>query len=442
MTHLSTSRPLSLAANLATFRPAFQQQAAFYSDTSRFSVANAAIRTGKTYSAMRKFFWRVLRDASQRPREGKLYWLIAPTYEEGIAQKIELAQIVPSYGVDRLRQGTDERWLNVKQGGGKVCLKGNVLIEFKSAERPESLVARRVDGVGWTEIARSKYAAWPNVRGRLANTMGWMVCDTSPFGHSWFYNEILKPSYDGLLPDTRVHRWTAVDSPFIPRDEIESARASLPKAFFERDYMASDEVFMGQIYDIDTSIHIVEKCPFQPQFAVLAADVNTTSTHPAEFVWALGTRHGVTRLWVEGCYRKVIGLDYSLYARDILDHVVALRKRFADARLVIDPSFHTELKSKLRDSGLTPWNAVNDILPGVRTLGSALMPLPGIGPRITFAPACAPVVDQLRSQRWVSSADGVVKPQPDKTFDDGWADAMRYMAMDVMRDPGTVTQLR
>lgn len=439
----STSNRRKAWGRLSAFKAGFPQQHGFMIDRSRFVAANAAIRTGKTYAAMRKFLGRVAADINSRPNELKLYWLIAPTYEEGIAQKIELAALVPDFLVDQHRQGNDRRWQNIKQGGGKVWLRGNVLIEFKSAANPETLVARKVDGVGWTEIARSKYSAWPNVRGRLSNTMGWMIADTSPFGHSWFYNDILKPTYDGANTGWTVHRWTAIDSPYIPREEIEQARASLPKAFFERDYMASDDVFMGQIYDIDPSIHIVPECPFIPEFAVLSADVNTTSAHPAEFVWALGAGAGATaRLWVEGCYRKVIGLDYDLYASDILASVAGLKQRFARTRLVIDPSFHTELKTKLRTSGETLWNAINDILPGVRTLGSALMPIPGGHPRITFSRAALPALEQLRAQRWVVAGDGVVKPAPDKSFDDGFADACRYLAMDVFREPSRITQMR
>lgn len=417
---------------LTSFSPAFDQQRAFCGDTKRIVVANAAIRTGKTYSAARKFLRRVLQDRVTRGSGLKTYWVIAPTFEEGIAQKIELSALIPDRQVDWRRQQKDQHFRNLKRGGGKVWLHGDTLIEFKSADRPEGLVARKVDGVWWTEIARSKYAAWPNVRGRLSNTMGWLIADTSPFGHSWFYNDILRPAYDGKLPDVSIHKWTAVDSPFIPTQEVEAAKASLPKAFFERDYMASDDVFMGQILDLDDALHIRDACPFHPDFAILSADVNTTSTHPAEFVWALANREN---LWVEGAYKKVIGLDYKVYANDLASHVRQLRQRYPRTMFVVDPSMHTELKLMLQTMGVHPTNANNDVLAGIRTLGSALMPGVTGRPKLTFSPNVKWVVDQLRAQRWVVDGDGIVKARPDKTLDDGAFDAVRYMCMAVMYAP-------
>lgn len=414
---------------LLAFRPTFDKQAAFCADPARIAITDAAVRTGKTYSAARKAMARIRKAIRADPRTLKTFWFIAPTHDEGVAQKIELLALLGPHMIDRAKQRKDNRWRDIKHGRGKVWLKGNALIEFKSADRPEGLVARKVHGVWWTEIARSKYAAWPNVRSRLANTRGWLIADTSPLGHNWAYVELIKPGLEGKLPDVSVHKWTAVDSPHIPREEIESARLSLPKAFFERDFMASDDVFAGQIYDLDETIHIKSACPFVPERAFVVADVNTTSTHPAEFIWGVMRGSGPdARAHIEGCYQRVIGLDYGVYAADL-----AARVRSQGARLVtefvIDPSFHTEFKQTLRDLDLEPINADNDVLKGVRTLGSMLMPLPNIGPRLTFAPHAKAAFDQLRSMKWTVSPDGVVKPMPDKSVDDGWADCCRYLAM-------------
>lgn len=412
---------------LHDFKPSFDKQSAFCLDVARFVVADAAVRTGKTYSAARKVMARIRNDTIKHPNRLKTYWFIAPTHDEGIAQKIELVALVGDR-VDLRKQRSDNRWKDLKHGRGKVWLKGNVLIEFKSADRPEGLVARKVDGVWWTEIARSKYAAWPNVRSRLANTMGWLIADTSPLGHNWAYIELIKPAMEGKTPGVSVHKWTAIDSPHIPREEIESARLSLPKAFFERDFMASDDVFAGQIYDLDESVHLRDSCPFQPDRAFVVADVNTTSTHPAEAIVALAHGNGHSgRVHITVGYQRVIGLNYDVYAADLasLVNTQTLPKKF-----IIDPSFHNEFKSKLRAAGLAPMNADNDILKGVRTLGSLLMPLPGIGPRLTFARSCKPVFEQLRSMKWTVSSEGIVKPMPDKSADDGWSDCCRYLAMD------------
>lgn len=424
--------------NLLAFRASFEKQAAFCLDPSRVVIADAAVRTGKTFGAARKVMARIRKAINADKSTLKTFWFIAPTHDEGIAQKIELLALLGPHMVDKAKQRKDNRWRDIKHGRGKVWIRGNALIEFKSADRPEGLVARKVDGVWWTEIARSKYAAWPNVRSRLANTMGWLIADTSPLGHNWAYNELIKPGMEGKLPDVSVHKWTALDSPHIPREEIEAARLSLPKAFFERDFMASDDVFAGQIYDLDEALHFKSACPFVPDSAFVVADVNTTSTHPAEFIWGVSRGYGSSSLaYIEGCYQKVIGLDYDVYARDLAAVVHGLERRMT-TRFTIDPSFHTEFKQKLRAENLSPVNADNDVLKGVRSLGSMLMAGVSGASRLTFAPAAKPVFDQLKSMKWTVSSDGVVKPMPDKSIDDGWADCCRYLAMSLQWHSGVV----
>ena len=77
----------------------FPEQEAFARDPARLVAAFAAVRSGKTYGAARKFVMRVLRDVAAdvqadggvrwRPRRAnpmesdqprRLYWVIAPTY--------------------------------------------------------------------------------------------------------------------------------------------------------------------------------------------------------------------------------------------------------------------------------------------------------------------------------------------------------------------------
>ncbi len=432
---------------LATInRDIFPQQADAVNSPAKWVLIGAASRTGKTFAGARIFVQKLMHDYVAMPwGEDREYWCVAPTFDDCRAQKLELLQLIPEWLIDWDKQGDKKEFFDESHGRGFLFLLGGARIMFKSAERPERLVAFKLRGIWWTEIARSKIAAWPNVYSRLSNYRdSWFIADTSPLGRCWFYKDVWEPAAQGRFRNASVHTWKAVDSPFVPREVIEEARANLPPEWFAREFEASWDAFQGQIYTVDERVHVTRECPFTPQWATLAADLNTTSTHPAEFVWAYGTGKGHhARIWIAGAYKKVIGLDYDQYASDIWERMQALAQVFgARVKLVVDPSMHSEFKSKLIARHLTPWPAQNDVLPGIRTLGTALTPIPGMGPRMTFSEPGRPALEQLRGMKWVVSSDGVVRPTPDKTFDDGWADSLRYLAMDAMRMAGSATQLR
>lgn len=387
--------------------------------------------------------------------EEREYWCVAPTYDDCRAQKLELLKIIPRDLVDWSKQGGKGEWFDESHGRGVLFLIGGVTIMLKSAERPERLVAFKLRGIWWTEIARSKIAAWPNVYSRLSNYAdSWFVADTSPLGHCWFYEEVWKPAKSGKFKGASIHEWKAVDSPYVPPEVIAEARQNLMPAFFKREFEASWDAFQGQIYDI-TDQHEKKACPFRADFAVIAADINTTSTHPAEFLWAYGQGEGKKRRgWIAGCYQKVIGLDYDMYANDIAAKYAELRRTFADVRVRIDPSFHNAFKAKLRQMNVPIQNAYNEVLPTVRMLGSALIARPlddvdRIGrpiwanyPALTFSGAASPVREQISGMKWTTSSDGVVRDVVDKSADDGWHDCGRYLAAELFPAFGPARQLQ
>lgn len=425
-----------------------QQRDGVYS-RAKFTLYGAASRTGKTHGAGEHFVDRLFEDyflIGAGPQVGEvIYWAVGGvSFEDCKAQKTEILRLVPDSMIDYARQGDKRQFFDTTSGEGTLCLKGNRTIVLKSGGKPESLVAFRVRGIWVTEIARSKQAIWPNIYSRLSNYAdSWFIADTSPLGHCWFYEQVWKPAKEGKFIGAKTFEWRAVDSPYVPKQVIEDARQNLMPAFFKREFEASWDSFLGQVYDIDDSKHLRKECPFVPEWALVAADLNTTSTHPAEFVTFLCDSKGKKpRAWVSQAYKKVIGLDYDLYASDISDAVKALQKKFQRVRLVIDPSMHNAFKEKLRGTGVTPWNAVNDILPGVRTLGSALMPDATGVPNLSFNPDALWVVDQLRALQWNVNPSGVILDTVSKALDDGGADAVRYGAMEIFRERSAATQVR
>ncbi len=429
----------------------FPQQERFVYSNSRFAFAGAGVRTGKTHAGARAFWRRVLIDYEGAPNADYEYWCIAPTFELTIVMKAMLfgdgvnPPVIPPEMVDTKRQGGDKQWLDLKRGGGTLCLHGGRVIKFKSADRPETLVSAKVRGVWWTEIARSKHAAWPNVRGRLSNYRdSWMIGDTSPMGRCWFWVELWNPTERGERPDTEIHHWTAEDSPFIPREEIEAAKRSLPPEFYRRDYEASWATFEGQIFSgFDRASHMVARCPFKPVSRYICADLNTTKDNPACWLellvgpdiekpmgggqtWTVGQYH------VSREYQEHFMLDYPAYAQALWKHYIA---GIPATAIIVDPSMPNDFKNRLRGLGMNVMGGNNGLNAGIRMIGMHLHARNDAGsPCLTIANDCHTLAGQFEGWSWRRNSKGVVVDEPDKdALDPHHLDALRYGVMTATR---------
>ena len=428
---------------------AFAPQAAMLDSKARVRLAGAAVRTGKTEGAGWGFVDFMLDDYSKLAwGEEREYWVIAPKYEQNRAQKKVLLKYFPKMLmgiknplIDWARQGDKNQFFDETRGGGVLCLIGGVTIICRSADNPEGLVAERLRGVWWTEIARSKRLAWPNVQSRLANySDSWLIADTSPMGRCWFYKDVWEPARRGEMPEAETFEWQAVDSPYIPPEKIEEARRSMPPEFFKREYEASWDAFQGQIFSMwDRKIH-VRPCPFKPTSSIVSSDINTTTESPAATGLYLRNGNRVHLAWE---YYEPIGLNYDGYAATIASICQRAKTLAPLEKLIIDPSFHRDFKAKLRAQGLDPHNGKNDVLDGIRTLGAAMMVRPEHGcPLFTVDPTCKAFPEEVEGYAWKSNSAGVIMDEPDKAAPDHLLDCARYLAMHVWSGFAASKQVR
>lgn len=432
----------------------FVKQEEFKRDRSQYSLCAAASRTGKTWGAGDQFVGRMAEDLLVLGwDEEKLYWCIAPTHLQNAAQAKQLKRLVPDYMIDwprMFRHKQVENW-GAKFGdgdvGGTLYLKGNIKIELRSAHNPESLVAEKVRGIWVTEIAKIKWAAWSNIVERLSNyTDSWLIGDTTPMGHNWFYREVWEPALDGRFSGARLHTWTAYDSPFVPREKIEAAKQNLAPEFFARGFLASFGAFYGKIYTAWGDHNIVEACPFGvPNKVLLGVDLNANTEKPAAFgEYFVGGRYidpmksEWERVHLDSEWYETIGLDYERYA-NALAHVKMkwAAKGYTEEngrfQVVIDPSAHRQFKKMLKDRGINPRNANNDVKQGIMTLGGAMVPKRANGglPIFTISKRCKNFPREVNGYSWKVNSNGVALEEPDKTLDDHLLDGGRYVGMRV-----------
>lgn len=431
----------------------FLKQDIFVQDRSQYSLCAAASRTGKTFGAGEQFLNRIAEDLVTLPLdEEKLYWCVAPTHLQNAAQVKELRRLIPDWMIDwrKMYRARAEgiNW-GAKFGdgslGGTVYLIGNVKIELRSAHNPESLVAEKVRGIWITEIAKIKWSAWANIVERLSNYRdSWLIGDTTPMGHNWFYREVWEPAMEGRFSGARLHTWTAYDSPFVSREKIEAAKQNLAPEFFARGFLASFGAFYGKIYTAwSESNNVLERCPFAPEQVIIGADLNANTEKPAAFgVYLVGgkyvdpAKHEWKRIHLAHEFYQPIGLDYERYADEIAQVYKAWNARgFSEENgkleLQLDPSAHRAFKTMLYERGITPLNANNDVKKGIMTLGGAMVPKGDGKPIFTVSKTCRNFPREVNGYSWKVNSDGVALEEPNKTLDDHLLDGGRYVAMRV-----------
>jgi len=435
----------------------FLQQQAFVNSRAKYNLVGAASRTGKTYGAGDNFMHRVIEDYgilgfSSDYKHEVTYWCIAPTYYDCIAQKLELLRLIPNYMIDWMKQGEKRQFFDTSIGSGTLFIVGGRKIVMRSAEHPESLVATKVRGIWWTEIARSKVKAWPNVYARLSNyDDSWLIADTSPLGRCWFYEQVWEPAKRGKFVGAECHEWTAIDSPYVSQKVIDAARENLSPAHFAREFMASWAAFQGQVFSHwERKLHVREQA-FKTERIVISIDINTTSESPA----AIGTNHiggecvdrsGITRprMHLAREYYEVIGLDYQGYARTIAAEYLRCVRMVgkASVTIIIDPSAHTEFKRMLTELGV-PWKlAKNQVKQGIRTLGGIMVKRKQIqAPLYTVDPTCIHFPNEVEGYAYKVTSAGVVSEEPEKT-NDHMLDNQRYAAMQVYSGYGQAKQVK
>lgn len=268
------------------------KQRAFIRCAARMSAAFCASQSGKTIAAAPKVVSRIVRTMQRKKRS--IFWLATPTYELAKEAQRNLIAALEAAEVEFATRS----WVSGPGVWGEFRI-GEAVLEQKSGDHPERLVARPVDGIWVNEGARFREDAWAgNMASRLIATQGWAVFDSSPQGENWFYREIylhgLAPGHPDIPADMTadptplctperqvcVHCWASRDNPAVPPEEVERARARLPKWAFAREWEGDPHMFAGQLFPHWSKVN-VQPVDLEDYPAVeLAADWGFASGHP------------------------------------------------------------------------------------------------------------------------------------------------------------------
>lgn len=175
---------------------------------------------------------------TRRPRLH--YWVVAATYDLLKEPMRYLLEFLPGALLEHVDSGSHAFWLYP-----------DILIEFKTAHDPQKLVGSGLNGLWIVEAARMSGEAWPGyLEPLLAANGGWAQAETTPLGRDWTYEYFEEPAKNHE-PAYSFHWWPTIANTRMPalKDAVERARRLLPPQYFKREYEASREAFIGQIYE-------------------------------------------------------------------------------------------------------------------------------------------------------------------------------------------------
>lgn len=424
----------------------------FFMDDSRFCMALAGTRGAKTYTGARRFWKNVwMRDWprvaglpynpgaarkgtalwwDRRPRLH--FWVVAPEHQLLAEPKRYLLQFLPPELLDHA-DNTAGRW----------WLKGDILIEFKSAHDPNMLVSVGLDGLWIDEADRVKSDAWNgNLRARVADKQGWVQATTTPMGRAWTYDAFEKPARDGV-PGYGFHTWRTIDNTTLPSLVVEAAeaKARLPPPYYKREFEASREAFIGQIYESFDEVAMVEPLPSYVTLYSRAGGQDWGFTHPGAAIvaGASATDLNAAHVWIvdERYQSSRLAEDYWI------PEVLKLNQRWKFNDWSCDPESPDNI-SRYKDAGIHAFGHRNftaskfdehqrSVRAGIRMIASLMHQ-----GRFHVTPNCKNLIEEIKSYRWkqakgASGASEEMIEEPADGQPDHGLDGMRYATTSLMR---------
>lgn len=425
-------------------------QRRFHRSHARFLCAAAGVRGGKTKSGAAEFVRRIARDLQAgkgnkvvgigRKRRPRLhYWIVAPVSDLLKEPTRYLFESLPPDWIELYLAHANELWL-----------KGDILIEFKTADRPLNLVSVGLNGMWIDEAARLKPDAWRGqLRPRLSDHEGWALFSTTPLGKNWLYDDVVTKSGTDQF---ETIAWTTADNPIIARAEIASAKRTLPLRYYMREYEASFEAFIGTVFDEwDERIHVTSEAALRLEFGLGSRPLRSLFRRViAGIDWGWNSPGAIVVIgdygtgWVileESYAANRIVFDPRLPSGTWVSEGKRLREKWGISQFFGDPANPSAIFDFQR-AGLPIVGADNEVIFGVRKLSEALHPVEG-KPRLRVLDGCKNLRREIPLYQWAESKSGErFSDLPADGQSDHGIDAGRYGIVELLRYESAGTERR
>ena len=402
-------------------------QADVSKDEHRFKVICAGRRSGKSVLAR----LTMLKWALETPG---VYYLVSPTYKQAKAiHWYEAKKEIPRKWIRK----TNETELSFTLANGSV-------IALKGAENPDTLRGVKLNGLVIDEIAsiRNWNWLWTEVlRPTLTDFIAPAIFISTPKGYNHFYELYNAGKNDE--GDYKSWRFTSYDNPYIPKEEIDSAKKELTEDTFAQEYMADFRKFTGLVYkEFDREVNVIEPFELMPRHTIYRG-FDFGSTNPTVCLW----------IAVDGDDNWFVFDEHYESGKTIDYHsgVVNSKSKMNVISTYGDPSgaqMITEFAQRgvyitpaLKETGT---NANSWVRFGIEKVAEKLKITPGHmvedvparkggQPKLFIFNNCVNTIKEIETYRWkeksVSQAQDLNEPDVPEKANDHAMDALRYFAV-------------
>jgi hypothetical protein len=285
-------------------------------DVHRVVVAAMGSKWGKTYGMS---VW-LLRHAWNRYQS--MNWWCGPTFRQAkIAMRLMLWLIPPS----RRRVRQSDLAIDLIQDDGSI----HSMIEFRSADRPETLRGEGVHAAVADEARFWRYESYVSVWTTLSQTQGLLRVISTPGGRNYFFDEFMKgtPEHQAEFPEFASYTCPTHDNPHVPRASLEEFKRNLPAHVYRQEILAE---FLDESAGVFTNFKNVQTghwltAPETGHVYVLAIDWAKQSNYTVFTVADRATR-GVVYL------ERFTAVDWNSQ----IDRAIRLAKTWNHAHIIMD----------------------------------------------------------------------------------------------------------
>lgn len=221
-----------------------QSQKTVALDQHRFRVLRCGRRWGKTTLGIDQ-----MKGRAAIPNSRIAY--IAPTFQ----QARDIAW-------EALKKDCLQASENINEARLEIRLVNESLIILRGWEAVETLRGQAFDLIVIDEVAmmRNFWVNWQEVlRPTLTDTRGEVMFISTPKGFNHFYDLCNLELTDN---DFKSFHFTSWDNPYLPKDELEKAKATLPADRFAQEYEASFQKTQGIVFkEFSREKHLYDELP-------------------------------------------------------------------------------------------------------------------------------------------------------------------------------------
>jgi phage terminase large subunit-like protein len=200
--------------------PLHDSQHEVFCDPARFKVCFCGRRWGKTELGVDE----IIRGATTQPG---LYWWVGLTWQSASMKRAWRLLKQRFRGVAEIKESTHE-----------IILGNGSEIWMRTAEREDSLDGEALRGVVLDEFTLMGSRVWAeHIRASLSDFRGWALFIGVPKGRNWAY-ALWTRCQNESLGEWKGWQRPTKDNPFIPADEIESARNDMAELLYAQEYEA------------------------------------------------------------------------------------------------------------------------------------------------------------------------------------------------------------